>query len=395
MHKSIKITVIAASLAVAFSASANEAQEQVAQATPEATAQLSASPSDATTSSPVAQADANKQAVQAAEQPVTMKAQGKADEPKEKDQPVSSESEMAARFMTKKGTGGSQTASKAAPVKLPEGPLGKAPEDINKVLAEAQRAGGQGLDAVQREINMPGLKKDDPALKPFVLHTRNGVNEIVKMSASLLNRIATPFKKPVLIDTTNSVSKIVGSDIYYTPSGNKPIGLYIADSANTSQTISLTVIPDETIPGQNLIVKLEDLRAVQKNIALAAATDAEAEVVQPKSSDYSSFIRSLMARAVRGSIPGFAPVPLEGGVARMGDLNIEPELTFAGSVVDIYRYRIQNVGQDPLDLVETAFYRKGVKAVSFFPRMSLQPGQESYVFLLADKPESGAQEVSQ
>lgn len=298
------------------------------------------------------------------------------------------------RFAVKKGTGGAQQVGTAPAVQLPKGPLGQAPEDINKLLAQAQRAGGQPLDPIQREINMPGLKKDDPTLKPFVLHTRNGVNEIVKMSGRLLNRIATPFKKPVLIDTTGSPSKIVGSDIYYTPMGDQPIGLYIADSANTSQTISLTIMPDQEIPGQNLIVKLEDLRTVH-NIALAAATAEEAEVVQPKSSDYTSFIRSLMAKAVRGSIPGFSPVPMEGGVARMGTLDIEPELAFAGSVVDIYRYRVKNIGEQPLDLVETAFFRQGVKAVSFFPRMSLQPGQQSYVFLLADKPASGAQEVLQ
>lgn len=299
----------------------------------------------------------------------------------------------AAKFAVKQGTGGAQVVGAAPAVRLPEGPLGRAPEDINKVLAAAQKAGGQALDPIQREINMPGLKKDDPSLKPFVLHTRNGVNEIVKMSARLLNRIATPFKKPVLIDTTNSTSKIVGSDIYFTPAGDQPIGLYIADSANTSQTISLTIIPDNEIPGQNLIVKLEDLRAVQ-NLAVAAATAEESEIVQPKASDYTGFVRAIMAKAVRGSIPGFSPIPIEGGIARMGTLDVEPELAFTGSVVDVYRYRIKNSGDQALDLVETAFFRKGVKAVSFFPHMNLQPGQESYVFLLADKPTAAAQEAN-
>ena len=289
------------------------------------------------------------------------------------------------RFVTKKGTGSSQAVSTAPPVKLPPGPLGAAPVDINKVLAETQRAGGQALDPIQREMNMPGLKKDDPALKPFVLHTRNGVNEIVKMSSRLLNRIATPFKKPVLIETSGAEAKIVGSDIYFTPKGEEPIGLFIADASNTSQTISLTVIPEPAIPGQNLIIKLEDLRAVQ-NLSLAAATAEESEIMQPKSSDYTSFIRTIMAKAVRGNVPGFSPVPMEGGVARMGTLDIEPDLTFAGSVVDIYRYRLTNSGTEPVDLVETAFFRNGVKAVSFFPRLSLQQGQQGYVFLLADKP---------
>ena len=97
------------------------------------------------------------------------------------------------RFVERPNTGDSKLVRTAPPVVLPKGPLGKPPIDPLKAIAEGQREGGVGLDAVQREINLPGLKKDDPSLKPFVIHTRNGVNEIVRMSSKLLNRIATPF----------------------------------------------------------------------------------------------------------------------------------------------------------------------------------------------------------
>lgn len=294
----------------------------------------------------------------------------------------------AGRFVERQGTGSSKAVRTAAPVTLPAGPLGKPASDINKLIGEAQKAGGESLDPIQKEINLPGLKRDDPSLKPFVLHTRNGVNEIVRLSGRLLNRIATPFKSPMVIDTSSSDYKVVGSDIYYSPAGDKPIGLYIADEANTQQTISLTVIPAHDIPGQNLIIKLEDLRTVQ-NLA-ATPSEAEAEVQSPRPADYTSFVRSLMTQAVRGRITGFSPVPLEGGVARMGTLDVEPEVSFAGSVVDIYRYKLRNSGNERIDLVETAFFRKGVKAVSFFPRLSLAAGEESYVFLLADKPKAAA-----
>lgn len=297
------------------------------------------------------------------------------------------------RFVEHAGTGSSKAVRTAPPVVLPAGPLGKAPEDINKLLAEAQKAGGQPIDPIQKEMNLPGLKKDDPALKPFVLHTRNGVNEIVRMSGRLLNRVATPFKKPALIDTSESTSKVVGSDVYYMPAGDKPIGLYIVDSANTTQTISLTIIPAADLPGQNLIVKLEDLRAVE-NLAVAT-TQEEEEVIKPRANDYSGHVRELMTQAVRGAVTGFAPVPLEGGIARMGSLDVKPELAFAGSAVDIYRYKLLNSSKETVDLVETAFYRKGVKAVSFFPHISLRPGEGGYVFLLADKPKSAANTPSE
>lgn len=300
----------------------------------------------------------------------------------------SNSSTGAGKFVQRSGTGASKPVRTAPPVTLPDGPLGKDPGDISKLIVEAQKAGGVAIDPIQKEMNLPGLKKDDPSLKPFVLQTRNGVNEIVRMSGRLLNRIATPFKKPLVIGTSGTDSKIVGSDVYYTPSGDKPIGMFIVDSDNTQQTISLTVIPEADIPGQNLIVKLEDLRTIE-NLAVTAGKEEE-EVLQPRASDYTGYVRSLLTQAVRGKVQGFSPVPLEGGVALMGVLSVEPEVAFSGSAVDIYRYKLENTGHDPIDLVETAFFRKGVKAISFFPRMSLKPGEVSYVFLLADKPKSTA-----
>lgn len=291
------------------------------------------------------------------------------------------------RFVERKGTGDSKQVRSAPPVVMPKGPLGKPPVELKNALMEAQAAGGVALDPIQKDMNLPGLKKDDPSLKPFVIHTRNGVNEIVRMSSKLLNRIATPFAKPVVIDTSSSMAKVVGSDVYFMPAGDQPIGLYIVDSSNTSQSISLTAIPSGAIPGQSVIVKMEDLRTTAN---VTAASEEESEISTPRASDYAGFIRSLMSQAVRGKVSGFNPVPLEGGVARMGPLVVTPEIAFSGASVDLYRYQIVNKSTETVDLIETAFYRKGVKAVSFFPNIALKPDQSGYVFLLADKPQSPA-----
>lgn len=291
------------------------------------------------------------------------------------------------RYVERKGTGDSKQVRSAPPVVMPKGPLGKPPVELKNALMEAQAAGGVALDPIQKDMNLPGLKKDDPSLKPFVIHTRNGVNEIVRMSSKLLNRIATPFAKPVVIDTSSSMAKVVGSDVYFMPAGDQPIGLYIVDSSNTSQSISLTAIPSGAIPGQSVIVKMEDLRTTAN---VTAASEEESEISTPRASDYAGFIRSLMSQAVRGKVTGFNPVPLEGGVARMGPLVVTPEIAFSGASVDLYRYQIVNKSTETVDLIETAFYRKGVKAVSFFPNIALKPDQSGYVFLLADKPQSPA-----
>ena len=71
-------------------------------------------------------------------------------------------------------------------------------------------------------------------------------------------------------------------------------------------------------------------------------------------------------------------------------LQVTPEIAFTGASVDLYRYQIFNKSGQNVDLTETAFYRKGIKAVSFFPNIALKPEQSGYVFLLADKPKSAA-----
>lgn len=291
--------------------------------------------------------------------------------------------ESGVRFVTRKGSGKSEVVRSAPPV--PAVPLSVAPLNaVQKSIEAAQAAGGIPMDPVLRDVNLPALKKDDPTTRPWVLHTRNGVNEIVKLSGNMINRIATPFRRPLLIDPTDSVSKIIGGDVYYTPSGNKPIGLFVVDSENTAQTISLTVIPTANIPGQNLIVKLEDLRAAGDLAPHAGPVGKMPDAPN----DYTNYVRNLMTQAVRGTIPGFTIVPLDGGVARMGEIEIIPDLVFAGTVVDIYRYKLVNRGMQTMDLSEPAFYREGVKAVSFFPRLALEAGGSGYAFLLADKPKS-------
>lgn len=284
--------------------------------------------------------------------------------------------EGTSRFAQNQGTG------KANIVQQANNPL----LSVEQSIEQAQAMGGVPMDASTKDVNLPGLKKDDPSLRPWVLHTRNGVNEVVKLSSNFINRIATPFKKPLIVEMTKSKSKVVGSDVYYMPEGKQPVGLFIIDAENKNQSISLTVMPTANIPGQNVMVKVEDLRAVDD---LAPGAGKTKSGIPAQETEYVGFLRNIMTQAVRGKIQGFSAVPLEGGVAKIGEAEVTPEFVFSGSSMDIYRYRLNNKAGRTLDLSETAFYRKGVRAVSFFPRLSLESGEAGYVFIAADKSPSG------
>ncbi len=231
---------------------------------------------------------------------------------------------------------------------------------------------------------LPALKGDEPSLKPFVLHTRVGINEVVRLSSSYLNRISTPFADPVLVDISNAAHKIVGSEVFFMPKDGEPVGIYIFDKANPSQTISMTVVPVRGIPGQNILVKIENFRALGQ-LSLTEQGQNPSAATADTPADHEGRLTQIMVGAIQGSIPGFHPVPLEAGVARLEDVSIIPDVVFQGYYLDVYRYELRNDGQRTIALNEGVFYRDGVKAVSFFPLDTVSAGQSTFVFIVSRK----------
>lgn len=289
-------------------------------------------------------------------------------------------------FQQTPGTGGSQVVRRAPPAvrpQIPEQPL----SELHSSVKAARAAGGEAMPKELEDVNLAGLKQSDPSLKPLVVHTRNGVNTAVTLSAQLTNRIATPFAKPLLVGVPSDEGsiQILGSDIYYIPSGEVPVGVYVVNSANKNQVISLTIVPEKDIPGQNILLKVEDLAVAENLTGSAAAADRPPNTA----ADYTSYVQNIMTQAARGEIPSYTIVPLQNARAKIGGLQVIPDIVFTGPTMDVYRYRIKNTLSQRLDLSEPAFYKEGVKAVSFFPHLSLSPNEEGYVFILADKTMDG------
>lgn len=247
--------------------------------------------------------------------------------------------------------------------------------------APARALAGEPAPAAERDKRLPALKPDDPALKPFVLHTRIGVNEVVTISSRLLNRISTPFQEPVVVDTSGAQFKVVGSEVFLLPASDEPAGIYLFDKSNPTQVVSLTLVPQAAIPGQNILIKLEDLRALG-NLALTSSASA---TLAAKPADYESMLTQILVSAVNGKIAGFNAVPLQTSVALIDEVEVEPDVVFQGGSYDVYRYRLRNTSDETIALNEGVFYREGVRAVTFFPRDTLAPQGKTYVFIVADK----------
>lgn len=224
---------------------------------------------------------------------------------------------------------------------------------------------------------LPGMQRNSS--DALVIKSMPGVNDLVNVSNSLPNRISTPFKSPQVIDLSKSPTQVTGGNVYIMPKGDKPIGLFIQDDVPNSPVISLTLVPKDNIPGQNIMVTLDGYDNL-------AGKDSEKKEIR-EAGEYTDYIRFIMRNVAKNVAPdGFVTEKMKEPKAVSGNLEATSDTHYAGSLLDIYKYKIKNIGQQPITLAEQSFYTKGVRAVSIFPKLLLQYGQDTNVIILRSKP---------
>lgn len=225
-------------------------------------------------------------------------------------------------------------------------------------------------------------RKQMPGLTNYTLDTKNdmGVNTVAvgddgtraaMLSKVFQNRIATPFIAPRIIDSSNVDMVIDGSSVFVRPKTSEPFVIYVTGSEPGDQVVSLTLIPKD-IPTQTIVLQID--------------SPGTNQIRQQKTESYSQQLTDLLRKVASGKTPeGFSKGKMPNSVAVNGALSITPKSRFSGSWLDIYRYDILNGGKDTIELSETSFYRKGVRAVSIYPNLTLRPGDTSSVFVIANK----------
>ena len=221
---------------------------------------------------------------------------------------------------------------------------------------------------------MPG---DKQLARTNVIRVQSDRNEIAYVSSSMANRISTPFDAPRVVDTQDVEYQTVGQSIYLLPKdAEKPVALYITGSNPNDPVVSLTLVP-KAIPQQTIVLQID--APLVKGVASADVEPA------PMTDVYSERIRYLLRQVALNKVPeGFAEGSLPNAAAVFPGVSIHPASRYSGPAFDIYRYRIRGTG-DQVELTEEAFYSEGVRAVAFFPTAVLRKGEETTIFVIADK----------
>ncbi|SMC28101.1 TraK protein [Desulfacinum hydrothermale DSM 13146] len=220
---------------------------------------------------------------------------------------------------------------------------------------------------------MPGAKKP---VTPMVIHARDGVNYVAKISCCMPNRIATPFYEAQVVDSSNSNIITSGGNVYVIPKSQEPFGIYISDKRSVnSPVVSLTLVPSR-IPGQTVIVQLDDVPS--------RADDIDNNIETADS--YTDWIRNLYRTVLKNEMPsGFVVHKMKKHSANVDGLQFVPLKRYSGQNVDIYVYEITNTSKTTVELNEASFYQKGVKAVALYPAIKLEPSQKTCVYIMAGK----------
>ena len=233
------------------------------------------------------------------------------------------------------------------------------------------------------EVTLPGLGKlnGDPMLmKAVVLRVNGDGTEVVQVSDQFQNRISTPFETPKVIDSSDTEFKISGSNIFLSTPSDHPVVVYVTGSERNDPVLSLTLVP-KPIPAQTIILQLDP------SIAVQSSPKGHHE---HKPETYEQHLSGLLRTLASGDTPeGFTTGNITNIVGRKGPLIINPVSRYSNAYLDIFVYQAQNAGNPTINLSETSFYQKGVRAVGMYPLSTLRHADKTYVYVISDKTALG------
>lgn len=232
------------------------------------------------------------------------------------------------------------------------------------------------------ELNLPGvgtMPGSAPELDDNVIRVTSNRTHLVNVSATMTNRIATPFETPkaIVAEDVATVER-VGQSLYVaTTSEPGPIALYVTGANANDPVVSLTLIP-KSMPPQTIVLQLD---GIQGSTDSGASRRDDA-----RSGAYSERIVAVFRSMALGKIPqGFTQGLLPKASVSLGGITAYPISRYSGPGYDAFRYRIETASPEAMEMEESAFWSKGVRAVAFFPSAVVAKGRPTEVFVLSDK----------
>lgn len=207
-----------------------------------------------------------------------------------------------------------------------------------------------------------------------------GENHEIPISFKYPTLIITPFAAPEIkydhVDRPVEY-EVSGSNIILRPSKNLKTWIMVYDQANPRGIpISLTLRPTPNLASQTLNVTVGRLSPSENRNGLDAGNGSFAQE-----------LASVLNDIARLHVPaGYTVRPLKEKMVMQNGMGTMPVERYTSNRFDVYRYRLSNSTGRVQELAEEMFGRnKHVRAVSFYPKKILYPGEVTDVLIMTSK----------
>jgi TraK protein len=253
----------------------------------------------------------------------------------------------------------------------------------------------QGQSETRSRVGSSSGGASDEAI---VIEAIQGVNEIVTIGKSDLNRFVTPFEK-IKVRTSASeeelVSVVDGNIVYL--GATKRSGVFITE-VGSDRAISLTLVPDD-VPPRDIYIKLSRSGNIPSGLTKTSKTTGKGGVggisstdsATGKSQSHVDFVKDVMREIALGKIPnGYTMMTPKMGEfkCQMPGFRMRLGQAIEGSANKIMVFRAENVGNKDAVVDEQYCYKRGVVAISAWPEVVVPPGEMTEIFVMTRMDDS-------
>lgn len=303
-----------------------------------------------------------------------------------------------------KAAASTQSTPKTAVV-APKQTTTKAKDDLVQV-----EGGGRDKDLPGVSADVARSKQTEESL-PVVSSYQDvvvqpGVNTIIPAALDHLNRIVTPFDKPIVQTTSGAEIKTVENVIYVSTKDETPVTMYITPKDDESVAISLTLAPRKVPPIQANLILGQSVGGNEKVSAGGGVGGGgyrysgqarKWEEGQP----YEESIKGIMRALALSKLPkGYS-------IGKMGRFDTLPACYQSGLGFDFsksqvilgHNFRVvvalvRNNSGIPVMFDETSCTHPNLAAVAAWPENMLEPGHKTEVYIITRVGEPQAEESS-
>jgi conjugal transfer pilus assembly protein TraK len=240
----------------------------------------------------------------------------------------------------------------------------------------------------KQQENTDHTKKDksqELVMQPVnVIMPKPGKVENIAIAKGKLNRIVTPYNDPKVLTVDAVETKIDGSVVYVATESDAPISMFISDTeSGGSNAISLQLTPTEMTSAVEVKIEGEGSKSVSLDSGFS-----KSGTLFKNDTPYISDVKSIMQSMGKQQIPlGFTLEAMTDEVRLMTNCH-DNNITFsAGQLLSGNDTRVvvmiaQNIGLKPVIFDESSCAGENVMAVSAWPKVRLEIGEKTEVYIL-------------